>query len=399
MITLLFVHNYNISTAYQTPSSFADTPMSFISFTEYFFSNSLFRFRIPLLMAISGYLLASSYNYSYTELISKKIRTILIPFAIIAIIGFFTCVVFDVIDTQFYTINASGIFGKSITEFRLYDVLYHTFIAPSSFQLWYLKIMFVMAVCLPIIRFLLTKLPIATLSVLAIAWLFTNYLGGETKDRGYIFFFIGFYLSQHNKNIAHAFINVKYTGLALITLALLRTYLAFSPNHTEITSMLMVLSFKLIGILGAYTCWFMADKLVTIYYKFSFFRNLTKSSFFIFAFHAPLITLAGLALRKYVLHSHEQFFMAYLLLPLVVATIIILIDHLIRNKFSITYTLITGGRNALHKQENVDYFYFLHNIQLSAIYPFLFGDKAKQQWQHLQYYTLVMGIVLYKIFH
>ncbi|MFY7899224.1 MAG: acyltransferase family protein [Chitinophagaceae bacterium] len=398
MIALLFVHNYNVSNNIQTPASFSDAKFSPIAFVEYFFSNALFRCRIPLLMAISGYLLAKSNKYSYTELISRKIQTIIFPFIIISCIGFLTCIIYDVIETNFYRNSNTGIFGKPLQEFTFKDAFYQIFITPTSFQLWYLKVMFLFAVATPIIRFFCEKIPFATLSILAILWLFTNVLGGETKDRGYIFFFIGFYLATYNKTISKplSFLSVKTAALLFIALAITRTGLAFSNLHNSTTVFIMILSFKLIGLFGSYTCWFAVDYLLNGYQKFSWFRNITKSSFFLFAFHAPLLTLSSMALKKYVLQNDAQLFIAYFILPISIALIIMLIDRYVSNNFKNSYALITGGRSTDISLQKINYFSWIENIATKQVQALKYEFRIKDQWQYLQYYTLIIGLLFYK---
>src|SRR5664279_250273 len=58
MIMLLFVHGYNLNERYLQPYSIVNDQLTFTSFTEYFLSNGLFRFFVPMLFSISGYLYA-----------------------------------------------------------------------------------------------------------------------------------------------------------------------------------------------------------------------------------------------------------------------------------------------------------------------------------------------------
>lgn len=58
MILLVYVHGYNLNDAYLQPFTLVQEPFTFTAFFEYLTANGLFRFRIPLLFVISGYLFA-----------------------------------------------------------------------------------------------------------------------------------------------------------------------------------------------------------------------------------------------------------------------------------------------------------------------------------------------------
>ena len=76
MTALLFIHNYNFSPYIITPSTMASGDITISRFIELLFSNSLLRFRMALLMTISGYLLANSRYTNYFELIIAKFKNL-----------------------------------------------------------------------------------------------------------------------------------------------------------------------------------------------------------------------------------------------------------------------------------------------------------------------------------
>jgi fucose 4-O-acetylase-like acetyltransferase len=56
MVLLVFVHAYTLNNRYLQPFTTVDEPITFNTFTPYFLANGIFRFRIPMLFLISGYL-------------------------------------------------------------------------------------------------------------------------------------------------------------------------------------------------------------------------------------------------------------------------------------------------------------------------------------------------------
>lgn len=80
MISLVFVHGYTLQTQLKSASDLIREPMDFTSFFEMLTVNGLLRFRIPLLMLMSGYLMAKSACESQICLIKSRIKTLVIPF-------------------------------------------------------------------------------------------------------------------------------------------------------------------------------------------------------------------------------------------------------------------------------------------------------------------------------
>ena len=227
MIGLLFIHNYNYAPSIITPSTIVDSPVSIGRFMELFVSNSLLRFRIPLLMAISGYLMANSRVISYPQLITKKFRTLLVPYLFISIIGLALTFFCEIMTYGFH--SNVGLLGRSIWHLGWKDYFTFIFIAPVSFQLWYLKIIFFLAAMSPIIRSVLKRIPLQALGALFIIWMFTNYLGGETRDRAFIFYVVGFYLRMYDKDVLKpiSFFKPIYALHLFMAICLVRTGLEF----------------------------------------------------------------------------------------------------------------------------------------------------------------------------
>src|SRR5579862_1968395 len=95
MIMLLFVHSYNLNLRYLQPFTIVNEPLTFNSFIQYYLSNGLFRFFIPILFSISGYLYAAQDDRPYGVRIRKRVRTILLPYLIWSAMGLIITYVFE----------------------------------------------------------------------------------------------------------------------------------------------------------------------------------------------------------------------------------------------------------------------------------------------------------------
>jgi surface polysaccharide O-acyltransferase-like enzyme len=87
MVLLVYVHGYDLNERYLQPWSFVDESLTVTTFTEYLLANGLFRFRIPILFIISGYLFALGDAQPYGARVRKRARTLLVPYLLWSAIG------------------------------------------------------------------------------------------------------------------------------------------------------------------------------------------------------------------------------------------------------------------------------------------------------------------------
>ena len=348
MVALLLIHNYNFKPDVITPSTIITDGFSIPNFIEILFSNSLLRFRMGLLMAISGYLMANSVYSSYVELFTKKVKSLVLPYFLVSIIGLMITFLFEMLILGTNNHENIGLLGKSIWHLSAHDFYYFLVVAPVPFQLWYLKTIFLLALVSPIVRIVLTKFPIAALGTFFFIWMFTNYIDGETKDRAFIFYFIGFYLNIKKIDVLQPFKNFKpSTALALfVVIGFVRASLEFVvlPSMRHQKYILTVL-FKTNELLGVYGVWFCFDSVVVKVTDLNWYKKLGTCSFFIYAFHAPLMTFTSVycAYKGFYTLPNAHLIL-YIGLPLMTFTTLVLLDKLVKSHFTRFYLLLTGGR-------------------------------------------------------
>ena len=348
MVGLLFIHNYNYAPSNLTPCTTLNAPFSIGNFLELLFSNSIFRFRIALLMAISGYLMANSKVISYQDLIIKKIRTLLLPYVFISALGLVITFIFDIVVFGNPNILHTGMLGKSLIDFSAKDFIHYLFVAPVTFQLWYLKTIFLLAVLSPAIRYILSKIPVQVLVIMFVIWMFTNILDGATRDRAFVFYFFGFYLKMYNKDLTKPipFFRPQLALFLFIGISLLRTWLAFYHDFPFLNvKYILIMLFKANEIFGVYAIWFCFDGVVAYILKQGWYSKVCNCSFFVYAFHAPLINYIGSYLMmKNVFTLHYSHLLTYILLPISLLPLLIIIDKIIFSFSPILYFILSGGR-------------------------------------------------------
>ena len=354
MILLVFVHGYNLNERYLQPFTFVNEPLTFTTFTEYFLANGLFRFRIPLLFIISGYLLAMNDTRPYKELMKKKFKTLMVPYFLWSIIGLGTAVALSYWSITSESVQAAHLqpVQKPFADYTAGDWL-SAILWPTSFQLWFIRCLFVYNLLYPVLRSGLSKLPWLLFTLFTLMWLGT--IGFVViEGEGLLFFSLGIWLYKGRKNISyqHSRISLALMAAGLMFLAALKTWLAFEGlkliDWIPLTITLMLFH-KAVIALGLLVAWFSMDALVTYFMKRRWFANLTDFSFMIYALHVPLVTY----LIDPVFHLLQPFqhyrFITFIFLPIALIAFSIVTGMFLRNVTPSLYALLTGNRGLRHQ--------------------------------------------------
>ena len=348
MVALLFLHDYNYPPYVIVPSTCVKGPFSITNFIELFCSNSLLRFRMGLLMAISGYLMANSKPIPYKDMVLKKVKSLLIPYVVISFIGLIITFLFETAYFGWHKPNCTGMIGKSMWLLTWKDYLILLFKDPVTFQLWYLKTIFMMALLSPAIRFILEKIPIQAFAISFVIWMFTNYLDGVTRDRAFIFYGLGYYLRMYEKDVfvPIPYLRPKYVFVAFLSVCFLRAGLSFSDlSQTHNLKYLLTISFKVVELLGCYSVWFCFDRYAKVIIHNKWYLKYGACSFFVYAFHAPMLNYINQILRWQGIYNYRgSHLLFYFLMPMLILPLMILLDRQVKRFFPKSFALISGGR-------------------------------------------------------
>jgi surface polysaccharide O-acyltransferase-like enzyme len=350
MVLLVVIHGYNLNNRVLSPNQLQLNDPTFTNFIEFFIGNALLRFRIPLLMTISGFLLAQSSVVSYVDLIVKKIRTLILPFILIASSSLLLCFT---IESIFYTSSEFGVWGKKIADYNLNDFVYRLLVSPLPFQLWYLKSVFCLTLLYPLIKIALKRFPNLLLVLLFILWAVAENEGGLRMIRFSFYFVLGVFIVQEKIDIDQApkwFSTAKFR-IYFFGAALLKTIVAFKGNAYMGDSAVYLVRFlyDVTAVFGVLYVWFGIDPLVNYCSNKKWYKLFAPKFFFIYAFHAPLITFLidpYLKLFNFLPLSH---LFAFFTLPIVVISVCVGLDVFISRFFPAFYTLFTGGRGSAKK--------------------------------------------------
>ena len=354
MVLLVFVHGYNLHDRYMQPWTLPGEPLTFTSYTEYFLANGIFRFRIPMLFIISGYLFALTDVQPYKKRINKRLRTLLIPYLIWSAIGIAFTYALEMFPYSRNIIAGTHILQIDENRMLLHNYHWHEVIVrwiffPVSYQLWFLRILLIYNITYPLIRWcVLHKIVRWIFFVIAILlWLATaNFV--LIEGEGLLFFSLGIWLQKTNFDIdtPKRWLHPLWWGIFFILICAVKTWLAFSGMELVGTSVFPVLTLmhKLAIGSGLITAWYGCNALVRFCMRQKWFVWVTAFSFMIYAFHVPLVAYSIDAVFDLLNQTPGYRMLTFIFLPLAVIGLCIAIGALLRRFIPKLYGVLTGGR-------------------------------------------------------
>lgn len=352
MVLLLFVHSYNLHLRYLQPFSIVDERLTVNSFIQYFLSNGLFRFFIPMLFSISGYLYAAHDDRGYKNSIARRFRTIFVPYLVWSSVGMAITYILELSSysrevvraTQLLTLPGNRVL---IHDYTWHELLLRWIIQPVSYQLWFLRVLLIYNLAYPVLRWGIIRHTRIFFFMFILFWLSNAgfiFIEGE----GLLFFSIGIWLRKENINIQQPgkwFQPIPWAAMFL-SVTIIKTVLAFKAFiiiGNSVFPLLLVLH-KIAVFSGYIAAWFGSGFLVTWSMRKRRFVWLSQFSFIIFGLHAPLVAYAINAILPLVSEIDNYRLLIYVLLPMVLFIFCIATGALLRSLFPRLFKILTGGR-------------------------------------------------------
>lgn len=349
MLLLVYVHGYNLRDSYLQPFTLVQEPLSFTTFFEYLTANGLFRFRIPMLFALSGYLFALGDAQPHGQRVKKRLRTLLLPYLLwsgIALLLTFLLQQFPVTARAVANAQLDQLGdNRPYTEIGLTGMLTRLTLTPIAYQLWFIRVLLVYNLAYPLIRKAVVKAPKIWFPIVTFLWLTMfglHFIEGE----GLLFFSLGAWLAIHRVDLTQppAWLSLKWTLPVFLAAAAGKTTLAFylQPNFAGAITLLLL--HKITVFTGFISIWFGADGLVRYCMSRPWFVWLSAFSFIIYALHVPLINYTHQLLLPLTSSWWLGRLADYTLLPLLIILFCIFVGAALRAAFPRAYALLTGGR-------------------------------------------------------
>lgn len=334
IILVIYVHSYTISRSNLTSSDF-------VVFIQNFISHGIARIAVPMFFLMSGYLFFLNHqknSSNYSGLVSKKIKTVVLPYILCSIICLVTYFILQTM--SFSKIFFSHDLVKNFNSFELVSLIFKR---PIPYQLWFLKDLMVLFMLSGLIYTLLKSLKSILIIIFLTAWFFNlNYL--LFSNQSIVFFTIGAYLSLFRQDwmINTPPLKLSFFIFIWIILITIKSILM----HNRITYFLLIDILHKLGILfGVIVMWKYYDYL---------FRNknpeeykwysLTSFTFFIFLFHEPTLTIIKKLLFRLIGNTDFSHVVVYFIAPILTFHAGSLGARKIKYHFPELYKIITGGR-------------------------------------------------------
>ncbi|MBC7446440.1 MAG: acyltransferase [Hymenobacteraceae bacterium] len=356
MVLLIYVHGFNLHPRQLAPFTVVEEPASLGNCLQYFLSNGLLRFRIPILFAISGYLFARADGRSpHRARIVRRLRTLGLPFLLWSALWLAAVWAMErvpVLRQAIIDAEISPFWPRQLlSQLTPGEWVNHWLILPLPFQLWFLRNLLVLNLAYPWLRAAVTRGPRIYFPVVALIWFFGIDLfivGGE----GLLFFGLGTWLALrgHDVQAPPAWLRVPITAVLWVGAAAGLTWLAFrgqpafGENGPQPFAFAMIGLYRLSEVMGILTAWFGFDWLVRRAMALRWFAWLTGFSFFVYVLHVPTVNYAtALAFRfgKGIPHLSTY---TYLLLPLLIVAGAVTVGAMLRRLAPGAYAVLTGGR-------------------------------------------------------
>lgn len=349
MVLLVFVHGYNLNDTYLQPFSRVQEQLTFTSFFEYFTANALFRFRIPMLFAISGYLFALNDHKPFGERIGKRVRTLLLPYFIWSALALLLTFLLQQFPVTAAAVQAAAVDqmgdNRPYSEMRWSDLFTRWTLAPPAFQLWFIRSLFVYNLMYPLLLRGITQQPKIWFPVFALLWMLP--VGLFVIDgTGLLFFSLGIWLAKSGNTLEQAprRLPLQWTAAVFISLCFIKTGLAFYLQAGVHSLIILTLLHKAIMLSGLITVWYGADALVRWWMQRPLLLKITTFSFIIYALHVPLMNYGYALVKPYVTEFPLYRLFMYGIWPAFIVLLCIGTGALLRRLVPHVYGILTGGR-------------------------------------------------------
>jgi fucose 4-O-acetylase-like acetyltransferase len=347
MVLLVYVHAFNLHPRYLAPMTLVDEAPTWDHVLQFLIANGLTRFRIPMLFAISGYLLAWRDDGSapHGPRITKRLRTLGIPYLAWSAIALGITAALELWQPTREIVRAAGLssYGPDhpfVTGYTAGQLLTRWLLDPSAFQLWFLRTLLILTALYPWLRRAVVRKPAILFTIATVAWLLF-----ETS--GLLFFSLGIWLAVRRVDVVAKPTWMRPAAMLAVWLVLcsIKTWMAFTvETMSEPVAMTMLLLHRGGEATGMLAAWYGMDGLARAAMQQRAIRWLSQFSFVIYALHVPMVNyVTEAALLVGAGRAHVELWV-YLLVPVLVIAVTVVVGALLRGTMPSVYRLLTGGR-------------------------------------------------------
>lgn len=345
MITVVYVHAFNFDDRYLWPGRPFIEDLNFENFLQVFITNGLLRFGVPLFFFRAGFLMAETDDhYTFGSRALKKLKTLVMPYVAWGLIAVLVTYFFESQGflNQFVISAQLGKFGVSVHEWDFGQWMSGLLGDQISFQLWFLRSLFIYSLLYPLLVKGTQKLSWILISIATVFWL-TGLGLFIIEGEGLLFFTLGLvaWKKQWDLGKISDFAN-KYQILLLgILVAGVKTWLAFEDDYVATEWWLHRLQqpLLLVGFWALYD--FSFGKITT----HTWVDKASRYNFFIYGFHVPILYYLTDLSFYFLGRGSMTRLEVFIFLPLLLIAFSMLCGWIIDKIFPKLFWVLTGGRS------------------------------------------------------
>ena len=339
LIMVVYLHSYNL--VKNTNTGNTEIYKSFNSFFQDFFSQGITGIAVPLYFSISGYLFFKNINGPLNEFITKfkkRLKTLVLPYLFWSVLGLlFFFILQNIPQLKTYCTTVL------IRDYTFRHLLFIILINPIPYQLWFIRDLIVLISLTPIVYLLIKYFNYFTLLFFLFTWFYEfNFI--LFSNEAIFFFVFGAFLCLKKDNLIQIKFSIKSCIYTYIWIAIVfcKTSLVYMKFHNLLVLNILNKTSILIGVLALWSLYDILLKNKNL--SNHKFYSLISFSFFIYAFHEPILNILKTVL--FLILGKDEFvsFLVYIIAPLIVISIGVFLGFYLKRITPKFYGIITGGR-------------------------------------------------------
>lgn len=352
IIGVVYCHAYNYFDRFLQSSTILAEGANPGTMLQFFISNGLVRFAVPLFFLFSGYLLFHNFEFSwkgYCKKVGKRVRTLVVPFFIwTALAGIFLYIVYKIVGLERYSIVYEKVGAM------LENGVFVWLVSSPAFQLWYLADLFKLVLISPVIYWLVKKCKLIPVIFFGILWVlewsfFINY-------EGLFFFTVGSYIAVNKiqmtgmQDLKTTMIDKeKYKGTTkFITVLWVAGCFIYALSSGTLgaasyTPYLLLILYKINVITGLVSVWRLYDVSAGNWQEKKWVGTVVSCTVIVFVAHEPLQHLLTDVLLE-IMEFNGAHTLIYFGLPLIMIGGCVLLGITLKKLCPKVYGILTGGR-------------------------------------------------------
>lgn len=352
IVGVVFCHAYNYYDRFLQSTTIIAEGTVPGAMLQFFISNALVRFAVPMFFMFSGYLFFVKFEFSwkgYLKKVLKRVYSLFVPFLLwTALAGGLLYFVYKLAGLERYSIVYEKI-GLALT-----DGVWVWLINSPAFQLWYLADLFKLVLISPVIYWLVKKCKLLPVILFGILWILELFF--IINYEGLFFFTIGAYLAVNKISITgmtdlkeSVTDKEKYKRVTriLTILWIVGSFAYALISATTVPSLgaayMLMIFYKINVATGIFAVWRLYDVNFGKFQNGKFINALSTYTVFIFVSHEPLQhLLTDVLLEKMVFNGAHT--LVYFVLPVVMILACVLVGMVLKKLCPKVYSLTVGGR-------------------------------------------------------